>query len=130
MLYTTPHILRCRYPGLMRLRIRTIHRVDHHGHSPRQMPHDMAMEQPHPRIVRPEAKDGVSAPRDLHGIAQDGPAEVIRARVVGRNVVIQARRRARCVPGVVGSPSIDGAVCRQDVEIMAMLFPYKSAIHI
>lgn len=112
----------------MRHRLVAIHHVDHHGHAPGQMPHDVTMEQPHPWIVRAEPKDGVSASRDLHGIAQDGAAEIERAaavRVLVRgHMVLQPRRRACGVPRVVGSPSVDGAICRQDVEVMAVLFDF------
>jgi hypothetical protein len=50
----------------------------------------MAMEQPHAGIVRPKAKNDISAPRDLHGVSPSGASEVVRIGVIVIVIVISS----------------------------------------
>lgn len=119
---------------IMRLRPRRIpHDVDQHRHPARQMPQDMAVEEPHARVVRAEPEHGVSAPRDLDRVAEDyGAREVVRDILVTAGVAwirvrvrvwrgVQARWEG-VFEGVVGAPADGGFVGREDVEVVTVLW--------
>jgi len=103
------------------------HDIHQHGHAARQMPENMAMEQPHARIVRPKMKNGVPAPRDLHRVSQSDTGEVVRIGGVavpmtaadGVNYHASAGQKG-IFEGVVGSPAGGGFMDCHNVEVVTV----------
>jgi hypothetical protein len=104
--------------------MRIAHDIHQHGHAARQMPENMAMEQPHARIVRPKAKNGVPTPGDLHGVSQSDSGEVVRIGGVAVPMTaadgVNAGRKG-IFEGVVGSPTGGGFMDCDNVEVVTVL---------
>ena len=105
--------------------MRIAHDIHQHGHATRQMPENMAMEQPHARIVRPKTKNGVPTSRDLHGVPPSDNGEVVR--IGGVAVPMTAAHGVNAgwkgiFEGVVGSPTGGGFMDCDDVEVVTVLF--------
>lgn len=95
--------------------------INQHRHPTRQMPNNMTVEQPHPRIIRPEPQNRITPTGNIHRIPKHRTREIIPG------LGLQPRRN-RIHKRIIRAPADRRLINPKDIEVVAVLRRFISII--